>query len=292
MSINTLIYALLCCFIRLPLCALHPESDIQITPEECLFVRCVVPERGVVCSNHSRVLRLSKLLENKQEFSCSWGPVVFIGDYEGQRIFVASAPVGTGSGLVFTELFAQGAKYVLRYGSDDVKAPPASDAYLVKIIDEADNLYGFNLQSGVDPQEWGQVVLASKNMIQALVAQAEENGILYEKRICHHLENYHGLRSPHRFEQSRQVRLEEQLASLKQNPKPASFDMETAVLFRVAKDFHAHAACVLQTFNKEAKKLGESSEQEIQQMRLAEETIFFPFVLKALLRMNELCYDT
>ncbi|MCE5293937.1 MAG: hypothetical protein LLF94_04930 [Chlamydiales bacterium] len=210
---------------------------------------------------------------------------MFIGDYQGQKIFIASAHVGTGSGLVFTELFVQGAKYVLRYGSDDVKAPPESDAYLVKIVDEADNLYGFNLQSGVDPAEWGQVVPASTNMIQALVAQAEENGIVYEKRICHHLENYHGLRLPHRFEHARQLRLEEILTTLKQNPKPASFDMETAVLFRVAKDFHAHAACVLQTFNKEAKKLGESNEQEIQQIRHVEETIFFPFVLKALLRM-------
>lgn len=277
---------LLCCFIQCHLFAIHPESEIYLTPEECLFVRCQVPERGIVCSNHARVMRLAKLLENRQEYVCSWGPVVYVGDYEGQQIFIASAPVGTGSGLVFTELFVQGAKYVLRYGSDDVKAPPESDAYLVKIVDEADNLYGFCLQSGVDPKEWGQVVPASPTMINALIAQAEASDIVYEKRICHHLENYHGLRSPHRFEQARQLRLEEQLAHLKQNPKPASFDMETAVLFRVAKDFGAHAATVLQTFNKEAKKLGESNDKEIQQMRLVEETIFFPFVLKALLRIE------
>lgn len=281
------IVALFCFFIHCQLFAIHPETEIYLTPEECLFVRCPVPERGIVCSNHSRVQRLSKLLENRQEFVCSWGPVVFIGDYQGEKIFIASAPVGTGSGLVFTELFVQGAKYVLRYGSDDVKAPPESDAYLVKIVDEADNLYGFDLQSGVDPKEWGQVMPASPSMINALIAEAEASGIVYEKRICHHLENYHGLRSPHRFEQARQVRLEKQLAHLKQNPKPASYDMETAVLFRVAKDFGANAATVLQTFNKEAKKLGESSDNEVQQMRHVEETIFFPFVLKALLRMGK-----
>ena len=39
---------------------------------------------------------------------------------------------------------------------------------------------------------------------------------------------------------------------------------------------------VKSTFNKEAKKLGESAEQEIQQMRLVEETIFFPFVLNSI----------
>ncbi len=33
--------------------------------------------------------------------------------------------------------------------------PPESDAYLVKIVDEADNLYGFNLQSGVPPEVGG-----------------------------------------------------------------------------------------------------------------------------------------
>jgi hypothetical protein len=58
-------------FFSTELPAVGIESSIMLTPEECLFVTCKVPERGIVCSNHSRVLRLSKLLENRQEFQCS-----------------------------------------------------------------------------------------------------------------------------------------------------------------------------------------------------------------------------
>ena len=63
----------------------------------------------------------------------------------------------------------------------------------MKIVDEADNLYGFNLQSGVDPIEFGMPVHASPQIIESLISTAESKGIFYEMRICHHLENYHGL---------------------------------------------------------------------------------------------------
>ena len=146
---------------------------------------------------------------------CAWGPFVAIGDYKGQRIFVGCAPVGTGSGLLFTELYVNGAKYIIRYGSDDVKSPPDSDAYLVKIVDEADNLYGFNIQSGVEQEEWGKEVKASAQMVAALVKVAEEKGVNYEMRICHHLENYHALRCPEKFSPERRVRIRAILYSSK-----------------------------------------------------------------------------
>src|SRR3989344_3269852 len=123
--------------------------EIHLTREDCLFIKYPVSEKGIVCSNYERALRLSEKLENVQLHKCAWGPFVAMGDYKGTKIFVACAPVGTGSGLLFTELFVAGAKYIIRYGSDDVKAPPEQDAYLVKIIDEADNLFGFEMQSGI-----------------------------------------------------------------------------------------------------------------------------------------------
>lgn len=258
------------------------ERHIHLTPEDCLFVKYPVPERGIVCSNYERALRLAAKLEEPEMHKCAWGPFVVTGKHRGQPIFVACASVGTGSGLLFTELFVAGAKYVIRYGSDDVKAPPSSDAYLVKIVDEADNLYGFNLQSGVDPLEFGQSVEASPVILDALISTARRQGIAYETRICHHLENYHALRSPHRFSPERQQRLRAILEKLEATSKPCSYDMETAVLFRVAKDFGLHAATILQTVNKEHSQLSSYEGDNYRQAIQVEEEIFFDYVLNAL----------
>lgn len=197
------------------------ERKIYLTLDDCLFVKFPVPEKGVVCSNYDRALRLSEKLENSRMHKSAWGPFVVIGEHQGREIFVACASVGTGAGLLFTELFTAGAKYIIRYGSDDVKTPPESDAYLVKIVDEADNLYGFDIQSGVASEEWGRSLYASPEIVKALVEAAQVRGLEYEMRICHHLENYHGLRSPDKFFGERGFRLQSILEELGKNPKPA-----------------------------------------------------------------------
>ncbi|MBS3904474.1 MAG: hypothetical protein KGZ39_04030 [Simkania sp.] len=261
------------------------NQKINLALEDCVLVKYPVPDKGIVCSNYERALRLSKKLDNLEMHKSAWGPFVAIGDYKGRKIFISCAPVGSGAGLVFTELFVAGAKYIIRYGSDDVKSPPASDAYLVKIVDEADNLFGFNIQSGVDPEEWGQSIEASPQIVQALISTAKLKGIVHETRICHHLENYHGLRLPHKFSLERSDRINAILEHLNKNSKSASYDMETAVLFRVAKDFGLHAATVLQTVNKENAKLSAYEGENYQQAREVEEGIFFNYVLDALLEI-------
>jgi hypothetical protein len=60
--------------------------------------------------------------------------------------------------------------------------------------------------------------------------------------------------------------------------------METAVLFRVAKDFGLHAATILQTVNKEGSKLSSYEGDNFQVAKQAEERIFFSYVLDALLK--------
>jgi uridine phosphorylase len=261
------------------------HQEINLALEDCVLVKYPVPDKGIVCSNYERALRLTKKLDNLEMHKSAWGPFVATGDYRGRKIFVSCAPIGSGAGLVFTELFVAGAKYIIRYGSDDVKSPPASDAYLVKIVDEADNLFGFNIQSGVDPKEWGQSIEASPQIVKALISTAKLKGIVYEMRICHHLENYHGLRLPHKFSPERSDRIKAILEQLNQNSKSASYDMETAVLFRVAKDFGLHAATVLQTVNKESARLSAYEGVNYQQAREVEEGIFFNYVLDALLEI-------
>jgi len=61
--------------------------------------------------------------------------------------------------------------------------------------------------------------------------------------------------------------------------------METAVLFRVAKDFGLHAATILQTVKKESPTLSSYEGINYQQAREVEENIFFEYVLDALIKI-------
>ncbi len=274
------------CFFFLIIC--HPvlsAPDIHLTRKDNLFIRVDVPEKGIVCANQKRAERISKSLKNVKAYETAWGPKVYIGNYKNQKIFVASTPVGSGSGLVFTELYAAGAKYIIRYGSDDVKNPLPHEKDSIKIIDETDNLYGFDLASGLDPTEFGKSVFASPKIIEALKEEAKDRNLSTEIRVCHHLENYHALRTPGKFSPERKKRLEEQLVALKREDKKESFDMESAVLFRVAKDFDQHAAAVLQTVDKENKSLG-PYEGTNKEQALHMEKVFTEYTLSALARIK------
>eukprot|EP00980_Cylindrotheca_fusiformis_P022200 scaffold9079_cov120-Cylindrotheca_fusiformis.AAC.15 len=264
--------------------------DIVLDLEQNLFIRKAVPEKGIVCSNVERAKRVAtEYLTGSSTFSCSWGAQVWIGNYRDskEKVFVALAPVGSGSGLVFTELFSAGAKFLVRYGSDDVKNPePYEYKNCVKIIDETDNLYGYCQASGVDPSEWGKSVFASPRLLESFQNEASKRAMVTEIRICHHLENYHSLRSPTVYP-NRQSILEKQLAELKLNAKgkKESFDMESAVLFRCAKDFNRHAISVLQTVNKEDSKC-DPYEGKYRHQALKEETeVFVDYIFTALLQV-------
>lgn len=274
-------------FLILTLCfsQSYGAPHIKLTLSDNLFVRIAVPKKGVVSSNQGRVERMSKILANLQVFEVPWGPKIFIGEFKGERFFIASAPVGSGSGLMFTELYSAGAEYIIRYGSDDVKETADYEQSLVKIIDETDNLYGYNMASGVAQEEWGKSVFASEKILSALEQESTARQLPIEKRVCHHLENYHALRTPEKFSAEREQILRQQLAHIKRTDKKESFDMESAVLFKVAKDFGKHAATVLQTVNKKSSKEGPYEGKNKEQAVLLE-TTFIDFILSSLLRIN------
>ena len=50
-----------------------PEKEILLSLEDCLFVKYAVPEKGIVCSNYERALRLSKKLEHAEMHKCAGG---------------------------------------------------------------------------------------------------------------------------------------------------------------------------------------------------------------------------
>lgn len=273
-------------FLFLLICqAANATADIHFVIEDNLLIRSPLPEKGVVCSNQKRAERLSKVLSHLEVHEDPWGPKIYTGLFKGEKMFIASVPVGSGSGLLFTELYAAGAKYIIRYGSDDIRHPTEEDKYILKIIDEADNLYGFNLSSGIDESEWGKSVFASPKIIEALNLEAESRELKVEIRVCHHHENFHALRMPEKLSPERKERLMAQLTKISRTDKKESFDMESAVLFRVAKDFDLHAASVLQTVNKEDKKLG-PYEGANKQQAIEMEKIFIDYVLSALLRIS------
>jgi len=281
------------------------ESEIHLTLDQNLFIRKPVPRKGIVCSNMERAKRIaSEYLTNVETFSCSWGAQVWIGTYEKnrndhttdqttqntqpqQKVFVALAPVGSGSGLVFTELYSAGAEYLVRYGSDDVKNPKDYEyRNCVKVIDETDNLYGYCQASGLPREEWGRSVAASPVLLRNFEEEAEGRALTIERRICHHLENYHSLRNTGVYPNRAGV-LEKQLRTLTENAngKQESFDMESAVLFRVAKDFGKHAISVLQTVNKEDSACDPYEGKHREQALKDETEIFVDYIFTALLRI-------
>ncbi len=261
------------------------SAQIFITLSDNLFVRVPMPKKGIVCSNHDRVERIRKILTNVKTYKSNWGPKVYVGLYKGHAVFIASAPVGSGAGLMFTELYSAGAEYIIRYGSDDVKEPLDHEENLVKIINETDNLYGYNKASAVPENEWGKSIFASETLLGVLREEATNRDLCVEERICHHLENYHALRKPERFSPEREKILKQQLAQIKRTDKNESFDMESAVLFRVAKDFNKHAAAVLQTVNKANDKEG-PYEGHNKRKAISQEIMFAEYVLSALMRIN------
>ena len=254
-------------------------ATISLEIADHVFIKHSVPARGITCSNRERIDRFSSLLENRVTYTSSWGPKVVVGTYCGDPIFLALAPVGSGAGLVFTELYSAGAEWIIRYGSEDKADPIPSEYRLVKVVDEADNLYGFSLASGVPYSECGHSLFASPLLIQALEEEAKERKLHIVRCICHHLENYHTLRKPEKFGEKRQ--------QLENRGKFESFDMETAVLFQVASDFKKHAATVLQTVVK-SDPLQTAYRGSLGSMaKEIEQEIFAHYILSALIRLPE-----
>lgn len=228
------------------------NSSVDLKQKTALIHESV-PAKGITCSNRERVLRLANNLESRRKIESSWGTFVIVGKSKliESEIFIALAPIGSGSGLVFTELYYQGANFIVRYGSDDVPKPTEAEKKLIKIIDEADNLYGYSKAIGVAPSLWGKSIPASSQLVNQLKQEVIASNFSYELRLCHHLEAYHTLRNPQSFPPEYSERITSDYAKIKSRGKKESMDMETAVLFETARLFNKHAATVLHTVDKE-----------------------------------------
>ena len=210
-----------------------------------------MPKVGVVSSNPQRSQRmLGNCIKEAKLHTDSWGVSIHIGSYMGQDIFIASVPMGAGgSGFAFLEMYAAGAEYIVRYGSNDrfVRQNNLND---VIIIDETDNLYGLMRDSGASESEWGGNLYASPLLIEVISSKASMLGYPVKRMICHHVEDYHAYNYPELMgEQYENITAIIQEVERKTG-KESAWDMETAALFWRAKQFRRHAITVLQSLIK------------------------------------------
>lgn len=261
---------------------MNPSIDLY---HKTIFINESVPKKGITCSNRQRILNLAKNLESTRTIESSWGPFVIIGQYQKQDLFLALAPVGTGCGLVFTELYYRGANAIIRFGSDDIPNPSSEEAQLFKIIDEADNLFGYSKAIGVEPEKIGKSIPASSRLVEALKQVSKRQNLNYQTRVCHHLEAYHALRIPEAFPDHYRHRIESDYAAVKRQDKPESMDMETAVLFETARLFNTDAASILQTVDKEKASDPYYQQKTLEQIHRTEKT-FFEIVVNALFSLE------
>jgi uridine phosphorylase len=262
---------------------MNPTIDLY---NKTIFINETVPKKGITCSNRQRILNLAENLESTRTIESSWGPFVIIGKYQQKEIFLALAPVGTGCGLIFTELYYRGANAIIRFGSDDIPNPSSEESQLFKIIDEADNLFGYSKAMGIEPEKIGKPIPASLRLVEALKQASKHQNLTYQTRVCHHLEAYHALRIPEAFAKDYRHRIETDYAKVKRQDKPESMDMETAVLFETARLFNKDAASILQTIDKE-KASDPYYQQEILDQIYRTEQKFFEIVVNALFRLED-----
>ena len=255
--------------------------------QENVIVKLSLPAAGVACSNPQRCGRLvANFLEKARTHTDSWGIEIQTGIYRGQEVFVAAVPMGAGgSGFAFLELFAAGAEYIVRYGSNDRQVSP-ENLREIYLVDEADNLYGLLRDSGLPEEIWGQPLWASSVLITTLQQQATRLNCPVQLALCHHLEDYHAFNFPEcAGEAGKRVRAHHQTLA-QGNAKPSVWDMETAALFWRAQQFERHGATVLQSL---IKHRGEQSpyEGDYGQIAMAMERTFGQLILDSLIAVLE-----
>jgi len=224
--------------------------------EQNLIVKKSMPIAGIVCSNPRRAERIvsSHLTDANllKEYHSAWQLDIYIGHYQGKMMFVAAIPVGAaGAAFAIQQFAVAGARYIVRYGSND--DPRLTDKRMdeVIIVDRADNLYGLMQGSGAPPETWGKILHASPILINSLSQKAQELQIEIQLAVCHHIEDYGAYAFPAfagKYGENIMKCISELEAS--DSSRLHSRDMETAALFYRALLDNFHAATVLQNVPK------------------------------------------
>lgn len=226
------------------------------TIDQNLIIKKPVPAVGIICSNPRRVERIVKShlshAVHLKEYNTAWQLDIYVGSYQGKHFFVAAVPVGAaGAAYAIQQLATAGARYIIRYGSNDDPHLTPERMDEVILVDQADNLYGLMQGSGAPKETWGEVLNASDILVTALQNKASAMQLATCLAICHHVEDYSAYAFPeHAGEYGNNV-----MANLRQLEagSPSKLhcrDMESAALFFRANLDNFHAATVLQNVPK------------------------------------------
>ena len=252
------------------------------TLQENVLIKETLPRAGVVSSNPQRSKRMVETcLKDAELHTNSWGVVIYVGRYLGQKMFISSVPMGGGgSGFAFLEMYAAGAEYIVRYGSND-RFITQDNLKDIIIVDEADNLYGLMRDSGAPESEWGRSLYASSMLTETLINKASTLGYPVKRMICHHVEDYHAYNYPEltseNYEEIQKIiqRVENR------SKKSSAWDMETAALFWRSKQFCKHAITVLQSLIKK-KGLTRPYEGRHGEIAIHMEKVFYKLIFECL----------
>lgn len=223
----------------------------NFTIKQNVVIKNMVPISGITCSNPERAMRIVRNnLEDVVLHTSSWGIVVHTGRYKNEDVFIASVPMGAaGSGFAFHELFAAGAKKLIRYGSNDYNISH-DQLYDVSIAEKADNLYGLMKDNGLDYDILGQEIGGSIDLFHKLVDNFKNSEINKINTVtCHNIEDYHAFNNPDLLSSTNKKNVLNILEKISRSG-PGAWDMETAALYLKAKQFNANAITVLQSIIK------------------------------------------
>ena len=251
-------------------------SQSTFSTQHNIIIKHAIPAMGIVNSNPERCKRLAAhFLQDGEQVVNSWGVGVFTGkvavDGERHELFFAYAPMGgSGSGIAFHEMFAAGAKTLVRQGSNDVWVTE-DDLDDAIVVSEARGLRGISWDQGVDEHQIDTPTLPDEVLQQHIEIACQEHSLNYSNRTCFNVDDYHAYLYPEHTPQPDRIR--HRLAHYEQF-SPYCRDMETASLFLKAQQFGASVASVLQNVIKQkpgAPYEGRSGEQaRVQERRIAD----------------------
>ena len=224
--------------------------------EQNVIVKKPLPARGIVSSNPERSLRLSSaFFASPTVLVQSWGVGIISGNISrgdtDETFFFAYVPMGaSGSAHAFHEIFAAGAREVVRFGSNDVWVEEKDMDSLV-LISEARGLRGVSWDHGIEEKDVDLPLFPDGQLKQRLIASCGRSHVPFSERVCFNVDDYHAYLYPELMERSERI---QQRLDTYDTFGPYSRDMETASLFLKAQQFGTKAASVLQNVSKQKKE--------------------------------------
>lgn len=206
-----------------------------------------LPKYGIICAHPSRVKKIAEqFLKNTVTHTDYRGYQIFIGDYNGLRIFVANTGMGAPSAaFLIEELVAFGAKRIIRVGSNDSNF----SGYRLNLVGETTLPPGLKKDYQLDNLK---VIEVDEFLRFSINLKAHKLGVEIKETSNEHVDGYY---AHHRS-------------------RLGSSDMETGALYLLGRYHQLNYASILMSYPKHGEKgeyggESEAFELENQAIKLA-----------------------